>query len=106
MKIERDWFRNYLKKQLPSALVMAGLWLVLQISACLGWRHFLLSPLYFVSGALAGLEGGSVLGGVLGRTLLLLFLQEGLRTPVSYTHLDVYKRQRIYSRGQERRIKN
>lgn len=80
MKIERDWFRNYLKKQLPSALVMAGLWLVLQISACLGWRHFLLSPLYFVSGALAGLEGGSVLGGVLGRTLLLLFLQEGIRT--------------------------
>lgn len=73
----KDWLRDYLKKW-PADALMAGLWLTLETAACMGFAPVLFYPLYYVTGALAGLTGGSILGGILGRGLILVFLRESI----------------------------
>ena len=77
------WFRRFwqnLKQTLPTTGIFALLWLVLGWLRSFGIHSALLFPLNFLTGALAGLDGGSFWGGTIGKTLVLLMVNSFLRT--------------------------
>ncbi len=72
-------FAEYVKKPFPSLLVTAAIWLLLEIPACFGFRPSFLWPFYFLTGALAGITGTSVLGligGAIGRAVIFVFFEQ------------------------------
>ena len=75
-----DRFLKNLRSSLPVSVIMAFLWLVLGWLRSVGVHSILLYPLNFLTGALAGLDGGSVIGGTVGKTLLLLMVNSFVRT--------------------------
>jgi hypothetical protein len=79
----KGWFVRFftaLRKSLPLTLVMTGLWLVLGWLYSFGVHSALLFPLNFLTGALAGLDGGTLIGGTVGKAILLLLVNSFLRT--------------------------
>lgn len=59
--------------------IIAMLWLVLGWLKSFGVNSILLFPLNFLSGALNGVDGGSFVGGIIGKTILLMILNSFVR---------------------------
>lgn len=59
--------------------IVAMLWLVLGWLKSFGVNSVLLFPLNFLSGALNGVDGGSFVGGIIGKTILLMILNSFIR---------------------------
>ena len=77
------WFKSFwvhLRQSLPVTIIMTLLWLLLGWLRSFGIHSILLYPLNFLTGALAGLDGGSIIGGTIGKTLLLLMVNSFMRT--------------------------
>ena len=80
MKLKRS-AAEYLRSVFPALAVTAAFWLILQIPACFGFRPAILWPFYFLSGALAGITGSSVLGmigGAIGRAVIFVFFEHAI----------------------------
>ncbi len=76
MMTRTERFAEYLKSILPSLAVSAAIWLVLQSAACMGFRSFFLRPFFFFTGALAGINGGTMIGGAIGRAVIFVFFEQ------------------------------
>lgn len=82
----KDWlnaFSKSLKLNLPVTAVMALLWLVLGWMRSFGIHSVLLFPLNFLTGALAGLDGGSFIGGTMGKAVLLIIVNNFVRSLIA-----------------------
>lgn len=78
-----SWWKRFSRafvQSLPVTVIMSLLWLILGWASSFGVHSVLLSPLYFLTGALAGLDGGSFIGGTVGKTILLLLVNSFVRT--------------------------
>lgn len=79
----KAWCKRFwgnLKSSLPVTAVMTALWLVLGWLRSFGVHSALLFPLNFLTGALAGLDGGSLIGGTLGKAVLLIIVNSFVRS--------------------------
>jgi hypothetical protein len=73
-------FWKSLKHSLPVTLVMGFLWLLLGWLRSYGIHSVFLSPLNYLTGALAGLDGGSFVGGTIGKAIILIVLNNFVRS--------------------------
>ena len=76
--------RQAVVRSLAPTAVMAVLWMVLGWVRSAGVQMAILWPLYFLTGALNGMEG-STLGGIVGKTLLLVLLNSFMKGVVIQT---------------------
>lgn len=82
----KNWCKNFLKRlkeSLPVTAVMVVLWLVLGWLRSFGIHSVVLAPLNFLTGALTGLDGGSVVGGTVGKAVLLIIVNNFVRTLIN-----------------------
>ena len=73
-------FLNGLKHNWQGSAIMVGLWLALGWLYTFGIRAAVLVPLNYVSAAIAGLDGGSFVGGTVGKTVVMIFLNGFITT--------------------------
>lgn len=71
--------KRVLKENVVITSVIGIMWLVLGWLKSYGVNSILLFPFNFISGALNGVDGGSVIGGIFGKTLILMTLNSLLR---------------------------
>ena len=68
-----------LKKNWLTTTIVAVLWLLLGWLKSFGVHTLLLLPFNFLTGALMGIDGGNFIGGIVGKTILLMLLNSFLR---------------------------
>jgi len=86
LKNIKEWFNAFLKNlklNLPVTAVMALLWLILGWIRSFGIHSALLFPLNFLAGALTGLDGGSFIGGAMGKAVLLIIVNNFVRSLIA-----------------------
>ncbi|MFI3284371.1 MAG: hypothetical protein R3Y57_04740 [Erysipelotrichaceae bacterium] len=64
--------------QFKGSFIVIALWLILGWLQSYGIHSVLLFPLNYLTGALAGIDEGSFIGGTIGKTIILLFLSSFL----------------------------
>ena len=77
------WLKQFfasLKLSLPVTMMMALFWLVLGWLRSFGIHSALLFPLNFLTGALTGLDGGTFIGGTVGKAVLLIIVNNFIRS--------------------------
>lgn len=82
----KNWCKAFfksLKGCLPVTAVMAVFWLVLGWMRSFGIHSVILAPLNFFTGALTGLDGGSVIGGTIGKAVLLIIVNNFVRALIA-----------------------
>lgn len=82
----KNWLKSFfksLKLSLPVTAIMAVFWLALGWLRSFGIHSVVLAPLNFLTGALTGLDGGSVIGGTIGKAVLLIIVNNFVRTLIS-----------------------
>ncbi|MBW7572427.1 hypothetical protein [Caproiciproducens faecalis] len=67
------------KENWITTTIIAFLWLILGWLKSFGIHSILLLPFNFLTGALTGLDGGSFVGGIVGKTILLMLLNSFIR---------------------------
>lgn len=76
-------FSANLKSSLPVTIMMTLFWLILGWLRSFGIHSALLFPLNFLTGALTGLDGGSFIGGTLGKAILLIIVNNFVRSLIT-----------------------
>ena len=76
-------FFKSLKLNMPITALMTLLWLILGWLRSFGIHSVLLFPLNFLTGALTGLDGGSFIGGTLGKAVLLIIVNNFVRSLIT-----------------------
>jgi len=72
-----SWIKRFihgLKQNWQGSAIMIGLWLLLGWLYTFGIRAAVLVPLNYFSAAIAGLDGGSFIGGTIGKTIVMVSL--------------------------------
>jgi hypothetical protein len=69
----KKFLKGFIKNWQGTAIV-SGIWLILGWLYTFGIRAAFLIPINYLTGAVLGLEGHNVIGGVVGRTLLMAFV--------------------------------
>ncbi|MGD9569084.1 MAG: hypothetical protein AB7V48_12385 [Sedimentibacter sp.] len=85
-------FKKTLKENAIVTAVIGIMWLVLGWLKSYGINNIFLFPFNYVSGALIGVDGGSFVGGIIGKTLMLMILNSLIR-PFLFSKGD--KKERI-----------
>ncbi|MBP0962845.1 MAG: hypothetical protein J6Q99_00935, partial [Oscillospiraceae bacterium] len=86
MKKAKERFKQFwksLKLSLPVTLLMTLFWLVLGWLRSFGIHSIVLSPLNYLTGALVGLDGGSFVGGLVGKTIILIVVNNFVRSLIT-----------------------
>lgn len=72
-------FSNYIKTHWKPLLLMTVVWLLLELPAVFGYQPALFYPVYYLTGALAGITGGGLLGmffGAIARAVIYVFFEQ------------------------------
>lgn len=67
-------FVQGLKKNWQGTVIVTVIWLILGWLYSFGIRAVFLIPLNYLTGAVAGLEGTNLIGSMIGRTILIIFI--------------------------------
>ncbi len=71
-------------KNWQGTLIISGIWLVLGWLYSFGIRAVFLIPLNYLTGAISGLEGGNLIGSLIGRTILIVFINGFITSFIIY----------------------
>ena len=79
MSIIKGFFKEFIKR-LPGTLIVSLIWFILGWLIAFGKQAVFLIPINYLSGAVLGLSEQSFIGGMFGRTILMLLFNSFLTT--------------------------
>lgn len=79
MKVISRFYRG-ITKNWQGTLIVAAIGLLIGWLKAFGIQAAFLIPLSYISGALAGIDDGSFWGGIIGKTIVMLFMNGFLTT--------------------------
>lgn len=89
----KNFFMKFMKTLIDNAVITAIIavtWLILGWLKSYDIDSILLFPFNFISGALNGIDGGSFIGGIIGKAIVLMLLSNLLK-PQIFTSNDITK---------------
>ncbi len=77
-------FLKGLKNNWQGTAVIAAIWLILGWLYSFGIRAVFLIPLNYLTGAIAGIDGGNIIGAGIGKVILMVFINGFITTLIVY----------------------
>lgn len=84
-------FKKALKENALITSIVGVTWLIIGWIKSYGINSILLFPFNFISGALNGVDGGSIIGGIIGKAIVLMLLSNLLKPLLSVKRINVKK---------------